>query len=122
MLTQWPLKINGFKILMAKSWREDRAVIENVYETEAGTEQISVTRYDKMTVTASYRCRNGWMAKFVSWSKEDSLAVEMYDAVQQGYQARTMRMRNFCCELVANSERLDGTDGVWDVSFRLEEF
>ncbi len=33
-------------IFEPQSWEEASGVIENVNETEAGTEQISVTRYD----------------------------------------------------------------------------
>lgn len=122
MLKEYPVKINGISIIQASSWQEDRGVIEHIYQTEAGTDQISVTRYDKMQIKASYRCRDTWYARFLTFSLEDSLLVEMFDPIQKGYMSRTMRMRDFQSKLIENSEHLQGTNGIWDVSFSLEEF
>ena len=122
MLKNYPLKINGIKIITAESWREERDVVENIYQTEAGTDQVSVTRRDKMTVSASYRCSSRWLKNFLELSKTDPLSVEMYDAEAEGYKTRIMRMRNFRSDLAKQSERLERTEGIWDVSFTLEEF
>lgn len=122
MLKDFPVKINGTVLFEASEWEEDSAVIENKYETEAGTDQVSVTRYDKLTVSAQYRCHSDWLAVFKQWSQTDSLTVDIYDAQAKGYKRRTMRIRNFKNSLIEFSEKVADTNGVWNVSFSIEEF
>lgn len=122
MLKDFPVKINGTVLFEASGWEENSAVVENKYETEAGTAQVSVTRYDKLSVSAQYRCHSDWLAVFKQWSQTDSLEVDIYDAQEKGYKRRTMRIRSFKSSLIEFSERVEDTNGVWDVSFTLEEF
>lgn len=122
MLKDFPVKINGTVLFEPSKWEEDSAVIENKYETEAGTDQVSVTRYDKLTVSVQYRCHSEWLAGFKQWSQTDILMVDIYDAQAKGYKRRTMRLRNFKTSLIEFSEKVKDTNGVWDVSFTLEEF
>lgn len=122
MLKDYPVKINDTALFESNSWEEDSAVIENKYETEAGTDQVSVIRYDKLTVSAQYRCHSDWLGQFKQWSKMDELTVDIYDPYAGDYKSRTMRMRDFKYKLVEFSERVKDTNGVWDVNFTLEEF
>lgn len=122
MLKDYPVLINGVALMESNSWEEESNTIENTYETEAGTDQVSVTRYDKLTVSADFRCHSDWLRQFKQWSKADTLTVQMYDAIANGYVSRTMRMRNFKQKLVEYSEKVHDTNGVWNVTFSLEEF
>lgn len=122
MLKDFPVKINGTAIFPANAWEESSEVIESTYDTEAGTTQLEVTRYDRLSVSAAYRCHSGWLKTFKQWSAEDSLSVELYDAETSGYKTRSMRMRDFKSALLEFSEGVKDTNGVWDVSFSLEEF
>ena len=122
MLKDYPVLINGVVLMESNSWEEESNTIENTYETEAGTDQVSVTRYDKLTVSADFRCHSDWLRQFKQWSKADTLTVQMYDAIANGYVSRTMRMRNFKQKLVEYSEKVHDTNGVWNVTFSLEEF
>lgn len=122
MLNEYPVKINGVELFEANKWEEESGVVENKYETEAGTDQVSVTRYDKLTVSTQYRCHSKWLGQFKRWSKMDSLTVDIYDADSNGYISRTMRMRNFKNSLIEFSGKVKDTNGVWDVTFDLEEF
>jgi hypothetical protein len=110
------------KIFTPASWEEESAVVESVNETEAGTDQIIVTRYDKLSVSASFQCSSTWAGKFKAYSKRDSVAVRMYDLETHGYVEREMRLRGFKAVPAEHSERTSGTDGLWTVSFTLEEF
>lgn len=122
MLIDFPVKINGVELFPANSWSEKSDVVENKYETEAGTDQVSVIRYDKLVVSAQYRCHSEWLGRFKRWANMDSLTVEIYDAPSNGYVSRTMRMRNFNNASIEFSEKIKDTNGVWDVTFDLEEF
>lgn len=122
MLKDYPTIINNTPLFQPNKWEETSEVVEETYKTEAGTDQVSVTRYDKLSVDAQYRVNSEWLKQFKMWSKVDSLDASIYDATANGYVNRVMRMRNFKDSPIEWSERMEDTDGIWDVSFSLEEF
>ena len=122
MLSNYPVIINGVELFPSNGWEQSHNTVENVYQTEAGTDQVSVIRSDKLTVTAQFRCRSDWKAVFTGFSKMNSLEVKIYDEELDDYKMRTMRMRNYKATLIEYSEKVKDTKGVWDVSFSLEEF
>ena len=109
-------------IFEPQSWDEESDVIENVNETEAGTEQIAVTRYDKLSVSCSFQCSSLWAKKFKQYSMKDEIAVSLYDVVDEAYKVHAMRIRNFKMSLVEHSWKTLNTHGLWNVSFSLIEF
>ena len=117
-----PIKFDNEVIFEPESWEETSEVIENVNETEAGTEQIAVTRYDKLSVSCSFQCSSVWAKKFKEYSKKDEIAVSIYDLIDEAYKVRTMRIRDFKVSLVDNSWKTPDTHGLWNVSFSLKEF
>ena len=122
MLKDYPTIINNTQLFQPNKWEETSEVVEETYKTEAGTDQVSVTRYDKLSVDAQYRVNSEWLKQFKMWSKVDSLDASIYDATANGYVNRVMRMRNFKDSPIEWSERMEDPDGIWDVSFSLEEF
>lgn len=117
-----PIKFDGEDIIEPVSWSEDSEVIETVNETEAGTEQIAVTRYDKLSVSCAFQCSHRWAKKFKEYSQRDEILVSFYDILNENYAARQMRIRDFKVSLVDNSWRTPNTNGLWNVSFNLIEF
>lgn len=117
-----PIKFDDEVIFEPESWEEHTNVIENVNETEAGTEQIVVTRYDKLSVSCSFMCSSVWAKKFKQYSMKDEIAVSLYDVVDEAYKVRTMRIRDFKMSVVNNSWKTPNTKGLWEVSFSLIEF
>ena len=117
-----PIMFDDEAIFEPESWEEVSDVIENVNETEAGTEQISVTRYDKLSVSCSFMCSSVWAKKFKRYSMKDEIAVSIYDAVDEAYKVRIMRIRDFKMSIVNNSWKTPNTNGLWEVSFNLIEF
>ena len=122
MLSEYPIYFDDVKLFTPESWEESYAVIENTNQTEAGTDQVIVTRYDKLSVSASFKCSSRWAAKFAEFRDKDSIQVKLYDLKTQDYKTRTMRMRNFKTGPEKNSEKTKGTNGLYTVSFDLEEF
>lgn len=122
-LNSYPTSINNVTIPVPIAWDETPEVVENVNTTEAGTDVVDVLRVDKLTVTASYDVSSVWLATFKGWSKSTSaLTVKIYDADQNAYVTRYMRMRNFSQSLVKDSDRTKDTIGLWNVTFDLIEF
>ena len=122
MLSSYPIKFNNDVIFEPESWEETSEVLENVNETEAGTDQISVTRYDKLSVSCAFQCSSVWAKKFKEYSKLDEIAVSIYDLIDGAYKTRTMRIRDFKVSVVDNSWKTPNTNGLWSVSFSLIEF
>lgn len=167
MLRLYPTYFNDIQILFPVSWNESSNVVENVSTSEAGTDMVSVTRYDKLSVSASYKCTSGWVKMFKTFALLPYITVRMYDIMEEDYVERDMRLRNFTNKLVKKSEDIGGnntsiafdpaesyvrgdivrygayyyefktahtgawsdtdverifeTNGIWEVSFKLEE-
>ena len=122
MLSEYPIYFDDVKLFTPESWEESYAVIENTNQTEAGTDQVIVTRYDKLSVSASFKCSSRWAAKFAEFRDKDSIQVKLYDLKTQDYKTRTMRMRNFKTGPEKNSEKTRGTNRLYTVNFDLQEF
>lgn len=122
MLSGYPVKFDLETVFTPTSWEESSEVIENINETEAGTDQIAVTRYDKLSVSCSFNCSSVWAAKFKAYSKKDFISVSIYDLIDKVYKVRNMRIRDFKAKLVDNSWNTPGTNGLWEISFTLIEF
>lgn len=122
MLSEYPIYFDDVKLFTPESWEESYAVIENTNQTEAGTDQVIVTRYDKLSVSASFKCSSRWSAKFAEFRDKDSIQVKLYDLKTQDYKTRIMRMRNFKTGPEKNSEKTRGTNGLYTVNFDLQEF
>ena len=118
----FPLKFNEDEIPTPTGWNESYGLVENVNVTEAGTDQVSITRYDKLSVSASFQCSSKWAQKFKAYSVLDQLTVTLYDLGTAAYKTRIMRIRSFQASQVENSELTTGTNGLWKISFTLEEF
>lgn len=118
----FPIYFDDTKLFWPVKWDESYEVVESKNTTEAGTDQIIVTRYDKLSVSASFQCSDRWAAKFAEFRDKDSIQVKLYDLKSKSYKTRTMRIRNFKSGSEKNSEKLSGTNGLYIVSFDLLEF
>ena len=121
-MKDFPISINLTELPFPHKWQESSNVVETVNKTEAGTDQVEVVRYDKLTISCEFGCTNTLVATLKGFSKMSSLSVKCYDAETDAYKERTMRMRKFSVRCADGSHTLDGVRGVWNVSFDLEEF
>lgn len=121
LLTDHPIRINNREIIWPDQWSESSEVIENLNQTAAGTDQTEVTRYDKLTVSCSFSCSPEWAARFKAWSKADSVTLTKYNIETGTDEDRTVRLRNFSCELQAESYRIV-PNGIWTVTFDMIQF
>ena len=122
MLIDYPVYFDETIIITPDKWDEERTVLENAFQSEAGTDIISVTRYGKLKVSASFSCSDRWAAIFTEFSEQDSILVKLFDVRKKGYAIHLMRIRNYHQSIVPGSERTEGTNGLYSVSFDLEEF
>ena len=114
-------KFNDTEILRPVSWSETANVIESVQTTEAGTDVINVTRYDKLSISAEFGCSAPWAKIFREFSQVDTFTLTRYNVISGEDEERTVRMRNYTQTLVKDSETLAGFYGLYNISFELEE-
>lgn len=114
------ITLNGEKIPFPQKISEKYETIENVYQTEAGTDSVVVTRVEKLTLTLSFQLSSAWAQKMRVLAKTQNLTAVIDEAGE--VKTRTMRIRNYKSDLVENSRLTSGTSGLWDVSFDLIEY
>ena len=118
----FPIYFDDTKLFWPSKWQESYSVIETTKQTEAGTDQVIVTRYDKLSVSCEFKCSAAWASTFTNFRDKDSIAVRLYDLKTRDYKTRTMRIRNFKTGPEKNSEKLASSNGLYTVSFDLYEF
>lgn len=102
-----PNPIDGFKI----DYDED----ETVNMSEAGTELVRVRRLNKRTFSGKWHLTSFWLKKFEEWCTSNTVTV-----TYQG-QSYTCRMRGFSPTLAKNSEYVETSDGLWEISPTMTE-
>ena len=112
------LTLNGTTLPNPVKWNETHETVENSKETEAGTTATIVTRYDKLSVSASFQCSSGFADQLKALSETDTLTMELKGDTKA---SRLVMLRNFKKELVQNSERNSNTNGLWEVSLDILE-
>ena len=119
--SSYPMLFNTTAIPFPTSYSETLNTVETVKQTEAGTDIVTVARYGKLSVSMSFTCLQSTLQTLSSFSSVDSFTFKRYNPATGAYGEKTVRMRNFNYALKKGSEDLT-VDGVWDVSFELEEF
>ena len=124
MLTLYPIKINNESIPFPNDWNENPIKIVNGFEMEDGGRQEIVVRTGRLKVSASFTVTSKWLKKFQAWRDANFLTVSIYDAQTNGYVNHTMDIvaDSFSYELIRKSERAANTNGLYRLSFDLEEF
>lgn len=114
-------KFNNTPILRPLSWSETSNVIESVNTSESGTDIINVVRYDKLTISCEFGCTDAWAKTFKEFSLLDSFTLTRYDVISEAEESRTVRMRNYSQSLVKDSEKITVSNGLYNITFDLEE-
>lgn len=104
------ITIDSTQIPNPVSFSSDDETVENVFQTEAGTDVSAVVRFGKVKASATFQVSSFWRDKLRAFSQTTSKSVTI-DGV-----TKTMRIRNFRADLVENSENVANTDGLWKVS------
>lgn len=122
MLADFPILFNNTAIPNPNSYSESSEVVEEVNETEAGTDVVIMVRKDKLTASLSFNCSSLWAKKFAEFRDAEPLSVSIYDAKTEAYKTRSMRIRSYQSNLIENSWRSRRTNGLYEISFELKEY
>ena len=121
MLKDHPYRINDIELPFARAWEESYGKIEKVKTTEDGHKDKTTVRDNILNVKVSIQCKSDLAAALEAVSQNDSVTLTRYNIVSQSEETRTMWMEDFQKNLIEESWKLKTTDGVWLVSFKLEE-
>lgn len=113
---------NATPIIWPITWVENPEKMKNTFTTEAGTEIDLVIRASRLSISASYKCTDEWVKIFMQFRDMNSFTLKTYNVLTKTYKENTVRMTDFNYSLVPKSHDLAVTNGVWEVSFNLEEF
>ena len=120
--TNYPMMFNQTVIPFPRDYSETSQVKESVLQTEAGTDVVTISRYNKLHATMSFVCLQSTVQVLGGFRDVDSFTFKRYNPIIDDYEQKTVRMRNYNCKPRKGSEDLKEVSGVWEVSFDLEEF
>ena len=116
------LKINGYVIPRPDSdLTFENEKITTVYETEAGTTQVSVRRASKLSIKGTWTLTGSWMSVFRTWAEADTVTVSAFFPSKE-------TMSDHVCQLTIESEKHIRyardqlhTDGLYEIEVTMEE-
>jgi len=120
--SSYPMMFNTTVIPFPTSYTEEHETVDNVKQTEAGTDIVTVARYGKLKASMTIVCMQSVLQTLAGFSNIASFTFKRYNPVTDAYGEKTVRMRNFQYSPRKGSEDLTEVKGVWEVSFVLEEF
>ncbi len=118
------IKFNNSEIPFPLTWNETAKTIKTTFMTEGGTDEELIVRRDKLVISCSFKCTDYWVRVFKSFYRLNEFILRQYDPWTNDEESRTVRMHDFSYGLVKKSWDIDEevTQGIWEVSFTLEEF
>ena len=122
LATDFPIKFDLTEIPYPSTYSESRETIENSYTSEAGTDLLQVTRYNKRTWTMGFKCLENLAKTLESFSDKDSFTLTFYDNQTESLSTATVSMRGFTKTLIPKSETITYCNGLYNISFNLLEF
>ncbi len=113
---------NETEIPFPHSWVENPEKLKNTFTTEAGTEIDLIIRARKLSVSFSTTCLDNELKTYLQFRDMNSFTLTKYNPLTKTSETATVRMTDFNYSLVRKSHKLSVTNGIWEVSFNLEEF
>lgn len=122
--TDHPIVLNNVTYLPFKTWNVSYSDSVTTHETESGKQEDSVSRRGRRTISASTRCVATTAATLACLENLDEFDATFYDVKTQASITSLVRVSagSMKVNLVSKSSDLDITEGLYDVSFKLEEF
>lgn len=124
MLKDYPLMLNNTELLIPSSYKENWKAVEEVKQSAAGTDIYTSIRSRKLVASLTYKVMNGWLKTFADFnmlSRTESLTFKRYDPILDAYSEHFVKMTGFSYQLNRKSWDLEATNGIYEVSFNLEE-
>lgn len=122
-ISEYPIKFDDTVIPFWPEMSDSEEPVENMMQSEGGTDMIEQVRESKLVASISMRLADrSWVAFFKSYERRDSFNFSFYDVETGGYKTKLCRLRGFQKKRLKHSEELRAVNGVWDISFTITEF
>ena len=101
-----------------------RSDVYNKSQTEGGHKIIQIIRKDVLSMKVGTTCLYSQLQRYAYYSSLNSFTVTFLDPLTNATFVRTCKMYDFAYSLLKGSEKVADTtqNGVWKVSFKVEEF
>lgn len=116
MLGREYISINGTKIPNPASLTMSAEDIETTAQSEGGYDLVNIVRLGKLKATANMDLTSWWADKMEVFCQLPQCQLKI------GNRTYRARLRGFSKSLVEDSEYVNGTNGLWKVSFNITEF
>ena len=120
----YPIILNNVEYKYFKMWNTTRNDYVTTHETEAGTQEDVVTRKGRLSISVSVTCLQPLLASLLSLTDMDEFEAKIYNPATDGYDTIDVRIGagSMSYNLKTGSADLSAVNGVYEVSFTLEEF
>ena len=124
MLKDYPIKINNEAIPFPTSWEENPKRILNAFETEAGGIKHINIRTTRMSFTGEWKVSSRMLRRFKQYRELPSFTLSVYDAQHGTYGDYTVSIDpdSFVYSVIPASKLAENTNGLYVLSFSMEEF
>lgn len=120
----YPIILNGVEYQYFKTWSVVRNDAIFTHETESGKQEDVITRKGRKSISVSVTCLQPLVAQLIALAELDEFEAQIYDVALDGYVTMIVRIGagSMTYSLKEKSADLKTVNGVWEVSFTLEEF
>lgn len=120
----YPIVLNNVEYQYFKTWNTKRNDVVTTHVTESGTQEDVITRKGRKSIAVSVTCLQPLLAGLVELADLDEFEAKIYDVVNNRYDTITVRVGtgSMSYSLQQGSADLEAVNGVWIVTFTLEEF
>lgn len=120
----YPIILNGDEYEYFKTWQTTRNDYITTHETEGGTQEDVIARKGRRSIAVTVTCLQPLVAKLVALAELDEFEAQIYDVAVDDYVTIQVRIgaNSMSYALKEKSAKLETVNGVWSVSFTLEEF
>lgn len=122
--TNYPIILNNVEYEYFKTWNIKLNDYVTTHETEAGTQEDVISRKGRKSISVTVTCLQPLLSGLLSLAVLDEFEAEIYDPLTDDYEILNVRIgkNSMSYSLKQKSADLDTVNGVWSVSFVLEEF
>lgn len=120
----YPIVLNGVEYQYFKTWNIVRNDTITTHETESGLQEDVVSRRGRLSITGTVTCFQPLVAQLVGLANLDEFEAKYYDPAIDDYATINCRIGagSMSYSLKEKSAKLKTVNGVWTVTFTLEEF
>ena len=120
-LNDYPKYFNETALFRPEKWTETPQKIINKNQSESGKDLLNVVRKDKMNIACTFACTSAWAKIFDDFNNLDSFTLKTYSPKANAYVERTVYMEGFSSDEEVYSGYVEGTIGLYTVTFNLIE-